>query len=54
MRAVGRPSAQTGDLYPELSTVFYQQLNQALSGGTTAADAAAQMKKDMESIFESD
>lgn len=52
--AVGRPSAQTGDLYPELSTVFYQQLNQALAGGTTAADAAAQMKKDMEAIFESD
>jgi len=52
--AVGRPSAQTGDLYPELSTVFYQQLNAALSGGKSAADAAAQMKKDMESIFESD
>jgi trehalose/maltose transport system substrate-binding protein len=52
--AVGRPSAQTGDLYPELSTVFYQQLNQALSGATSAADAAAQMKKDMEAIFESD
>ena len=30
--AVGRPSAQTGDLYPELSTIFYQQLNQVLSG----------------------
>lgn len=52
--AVGRPSAQTGDLYPELSTVFYQQLNAALSGAKSAADAAAQMKKDMEAVFESD
>ena len=52
--AVGRPSAQTGDLYPELSTVFYQQLNQALTGAKSAADAAAQMKDDMEAIFESD
>lgn len=52
--AVGRPSAQTGDLYPEVSTVFYQQLNQALAGATSAADAAAQMKDDMEAIFESD
>lgn len=52
--AVGRPSAQTGDLYPELSTVFYQQLNKILSGGQSAADGAAQMEKDMKSIFESD
>jgi len=52
--AVGRPSAQTADLYPELSTVFYQQLNQALSGAKSAADAAAQMEKDMNAVFESD
>jgi trehalose/maltose transport system substrate-binding protein len=52
--AVGRPSAQTGDLYPELSTIFYQQLNQALAGAKSAADAAAQMEKDMNAVFESD
>ena len=52
--AVGRPSAQTGDLYPELSTVFYQQLNLILSGSKSAADGAAQMEKDMQSILESD
>ena len=50
--AVGRPSAQTGDLYPELSTVFFQQLNQVLSGSKSAADAAAQMEKDMNAILE--
>ena len=49
--AVGRPSAQTGDLYPELSTVFYQQLNQVLSGSKSAADAAAQMEKDMNAVL---
>ncbi len=50
--AVGRPSAQTGDLYPELSTIFYQQLNQVLSGSKSAADAAAQMEKDMNAVLE--
>lgn len=50
--AVGRPSAQTGDLYPELSTIFYQQLNQVLSGSKSAADAAAQMEEDMNAVFE--
>lgn len=50
--AVGRPSAQTGDLYPELSTVFYQQLNQVLSGSKSAADAAAQMEKDMNQVLQ--
>ena len=50
--AVGRPSAQTGDLYPEISTVFYQQLNQVLSGSKSAADAAASMESDMNAIFE--
>ncbi len=52
--AVGRPSAQTGDLYPELSTVFYQQLNLVLSGSKSAADGAAQMEKDMKSVLEND
>lgn len=52
--AVGRPSAQTGDLYPELSTIYYQQLNQILSGSKSAADGAAQMEKDMNAVFESD
>jgi trehalose/maltose transport system substrate-binding protein len=52
--AVGRPSAQTGDLYPELSTIFYQQLNQVLTGSVSGADAAAQMQEDMDAVFESD
>ena len=52
--AVGRPSAQTGDLYPELSTIFYQQLNQVLSGSKSAEDAAASMEDDMNAVFESD
>jgi len=52
--AVGRPSAQTGDLYPEMSTIFYQQVNQVLSGSKSAEDAAASMEKDMNAVFESD
>jgi trehalose/maltose transport system substrate-binding protein len=52
--AVGRPSAQTGDLYPELSTIFYQQVNQVLSGSKSAADAAASMQEEMDAVFESD
>ncbi len=52
--AVGRPSAQTADLYPELSTIFYQQLNQVISGSKSAADAAASMEEDMNAVFESD
>jgi trehalose/maltose transport system substrate-binding protein len=52
--AVGRPSAQTGDLYPELSTIFYQQLNLVLSGSKSGADAASTMENDMNSVLESD
>jgi trehalose/maltose transport system substrate-binding protein len=52
--AVGRPSAQTGDLYPELSTIFYQQVNQVLSGSMSAEDAVASMEDDMNAVFESD
>jgi trehalose/maltose transport system substrate-binding protein len=52
--AVGRPSAQTGDLYPELSTIFYQQVNQVLSGSKSAEDAAASMEEEMNAVFESD
>jgi len=50
--AVGRPSAQTGDLYPELSTIFYQQVNQVLSGSKSAEDAASSMEDDMNAVFE--
>jgi trehalose/maltose transport system substrate-binding protein len=50
--AVGRPSAQTGDLYPELSTIFYQQLNQVISGSKSAADAASSMEEAMNQVFE--
>ncbi len=52
--AVGRPSAQTGDIYPEISTVYYQQLNQVVSGSKSAEDAASSMENEMTAILEGD
>jgi len=52
--AVGRPSAQTGDIYPEISAVYYQQLNQVLTGAKSAEDAASSMEEEMNAILEGD
>jgi trehalose/maltose transport system substrate-binding protein len=52
--AVGRPSAQTADIYPEISAVYYQQLNQVLSGANDAADATSTMEEEMNAILEGD
>jgi trehalose/maltose transport system substrate-binding protein len=48
--AVARPSSVTGDLYPEISAVYYTELNQVLSGAKSAADAVAAMEESMTSI----
>ncbi|CAN5670849.1 ABC transporter substrate-binding protein [soil metagenome] len=50
--AVGRPSGSTGDIYPEISAVYYQQLNQVLSGAKSAQDAAESMENEMNAILE--
>jgi trehalose/maltose transport system substrate-binding protein len=50
--AVARPSSVTADLYPEISAVYYNDLNQVLTGQQSAADAAAAMADEMASIIE--
>jgi trehalose/maltose transport system substrate-binding protein len=50
--AVARPSSQTGDLYAEVSTVYYQQLNAVLTGSQDGATAAATMEEEISAIVE--
>ena len=50
--AVARPSSATADLYPEISAVYYNELNQVLTGLKSAADAVASMEEGMNSIIE--
>ena len=50
--AVARPSSVTADLYPEISAVYYNDLNQVLTGQQSASDAAAAMADEMTSIIE--
>ena len=52
--AVARPSSVSGDLYGEVSSSYFQQLNAVLSGSRPAAEAAAQMQSDIESILSGD
>ncbi len=49
--AVSRPSTATGAQYAEVSQVYYQQLNQVLSGSIPAAEAAANMQSDIENLL---
>ncbi|HEV2529062.1 MAG TPA: ABC transporter substrate-binding protein [Thermomicrobiales bacterium] len=49
--AVARPSTATGAQYAEVSQVYYQQLNQVLSGSIPAAEAAANMQADIENLL---
>jgi len=50
--AVARPSSVTGDLYPEVSTAYFQQLNQILTGEKDAAQGAADMEEEISAIIE--
>jgi trehalose/maltose transport system substrate-binding protein len=50
--AVGRPAGPAADLYAEVSTVYYQNLNQVLSGSKSAQDAAADMEQEISAIME--
>ena len=49
--AVVRPSSVSADLYPEISQVYFQQLNQILTGGATGAEGAAAMEEEMTAIM---
>jgi trehalose/maltose transport system substrate-binding protein len=42
--AVARPSSVTGEQYPEISAIYYTELNQVLTGAKSGADAAAMME----------
>ena len=48
--AVARPSSVTGDLYPEVSQAYSQQLNQVLTGDKDGATAAADMEAEISAI----
>jgi len=50
--AVARPSSVTGDLYPEVSQVYFQTLNQILTGSVSPEEGAATMEEDIKSIME--
>ncbi|HYO29867.1 MAG TPA: ABC transporter substrate-binding protein [Thermomicrobiales bacterium] len=50
--AVARPSSAAADLYPEISAVYYNELNQVLTGQTSAADAVASMEEEMNAILQ--
>ncbi|MGI8643255.1 MAG: ABC transporter substrate-binding protein [Thermomicrobiales bacterium] len=50
--AVARPSTPSGELYPELSAIYYQGVNGILTGGSDPASAVEEMASDMESLLE--
>jgi trehalose/maltose transport system substrate-binding protein len=50
--AVARPSSVTGDLYPEISQIYSQTLNQILTGQIEPAEGAAQMEEQMTTLLE--
>ena len=43
--AVPRPSTVTGANYNQLSTAFFQNVNQVLTGGEPAQEAVSQVEK---------
>jgi trehalose/maltose transport system substrate-binding protein len=50
--AVARPSSVTADIYPEVSAAYSSQLNAVLTGSKSAADGAAAMEEQINSILE--
>jgi len=50
--AVARPSSASADLYPEISAVYYNELNQVLTGQQSATDAVAAMEEEMNAILQ--
>ena len=52
--AVARPSSVTGDLYPEVSSIYFTELNQVLTGSKSGADAASSMESQITELIEGD
>ena len=50
--AVARPSTPAGELYPELSAIYYQGVNGILTGGSDAASAVEDMANDMQDLLD--
>lgn len=50
--AVARPSSVTSFLYPEVSAVYYQNLNSILTGAKDAATGAADMESDIQELVD--
>jgi len=51
LSAVARPSTPSGDLYGNVSTVYFTGVNQILTGQKDAAAAVEQMAKDIEDVM---
>jgi len=49
--AVARPSTPSGDLYGNISTIYFTGVNQILTGQKDAKSAVEQMAKDMEDVM---
>jgi trehalose/maltose transport system substrate-binding protein len=50
--AVARPSSVTGDLYPEVSRTYWEEVNQVLVGAKSGADAVASLEESITDIME--
>lgn len=50
--AVARPSSVTGEFYPEVSAVYFTELNQVLTGAKDASQAVEDMASQFEPIME--
>ncbi|MBA3528281.1 MAG: hypothetical protein H0T91_03015 [Propionibacteriaceae bacterium] len=51
---MARPSSITGDLYPEVSSIYFTELNQVLTGSKSGADAAGAMEEQITELLEGD
>ena len=50
--AVARPSSVTSFLYPEVSAIYYSELNQVLTGAKDATTAVADMESQIQPLLE--
>ncbi|MDQ3467560.1 MAG: ABC transporter substrate-binding protein, partial [Chloroflexota bacterium] len=50
--AVARPSSVTSFLYPEVSAIYYSELNQILTGAKDATTAVADMESQIQPLLE--
>jgi trehalose/maltose transport system substrate-binding protein len=49
--AVARPSTVSGELYNSVSTAYFQRVNQVLTGGKSAEDAAKEIESELNDIM---